>query len=142
MSATEIEPSIAIGFPGQGASNPEKMRHLITEHPIVIGVLEEAEDTLDEPVLRLFLQEASSTATSRENQIRLYLGSSALWRAAEHEGVIPDGRRVFFGASAGEYAALMAAGAYDFSTGLEQIELRGEEMQKASIINPGKMLVA
>ncbi|HVO86357.1 MAG TPA: acyltransferase domain-containing protein [Candidatus Binatia bacterium] len=143
MSTTEIEPSIAIGFPGQGASNPEKMRRLITEHPIVIDVLEEAEATLEEPVLRLFLQEASSTATSRENQIRLYLGSSALWRAAEHEGVIPDDRRrVFFGASAGEYAALMAAGAYDFSTGLEQIELRGEEMQKASIINPGAMLVA
>jgi malonyl CoA-acyl carrier protein transacylase len=94
-------------------------------------------------LLPLLLRERRSDSTTRENQVRLYLGSSALWLAAEQEGIIPDEtRRIFFGASAGEYAALMAAEAYDFKTGLQLIDIRGEEMRKASIINPGKMLVA
>jgi [acyl-carrier-protein] S-malonyltransferase len=143
MSKIETESSIAIGFPGQGSQNPAQMRRLLSEHPITLDVIIEGEMALERPLLPLLLSETSAQSSTRENQVRLYLGSAALWRAAEHEGVIPNHRnRVFFGASAGEYAALMAAGAYDFSTGLQQIDVRGEEMHNASIINPGKMLVA
>jgi [acyl-carrier-protein] S-malonyltransferase len=111
--------------------------------PGVIELFSEAEETLGRQLLQLLTNERDPNATSRENQVRLYLGSSALWLVAEQEGIIPnDSRRIFFGASAGEYAALMAAGAYDFSTGLKLIDVRGEEMHKASIINPGEMLIA
>jgi [acyl-carrier-protein] S-malonyltransferase len=62
---------------------------------------------------------------------------------AENEGLIPEeARRIFFGASAGEYAAFMAAGIFDFNDGLKLIDVRGEEMHRASIINPGEMLIA
>jgi [acyl-carrier-protein] S-malonyltransferase len=143
MSTTSVESSVAIGFPGQGPHEPNRMRRLITEHPVAIDMLNDAEEALKRPLLPLLLNERDESSTTRENQVRLYLGSSALWLAAENAGIIPnDQRRVFFGASAGEYAALMAAGTYDFITGLELIDTRGEEMQKASLIHPGTMLVA
>lgn len=88
------------------------------------------------------LREFSPELTSRQNQIRLYLGSSAYWRAAEQEGIIPTNRkRVFFGPSAGEFAALTGARHWSFKEGLAQISVRGEEMGKANEINPGKMLI-
>lgn len=143
IEQTQPERTIAIGFPGQGPHEPDKMRRLVREFPDNIDLITEAEDTLKKPLLPLLLNERAPDSTTRKNQVRLYLGSSALWMTAEKEGIIPvNVRRVFFGASAGEYAALMAAGAYDFATGLLQIDVRGEEMQKASVINPGKMLVA
>jgi malonyl CoA-acyl carrier protein transacylase len=142
MSSAESS-SIAIGFPGQGPHEPDIMRRLLREYPGVMELMAEAEDTLHRPLLPLLLNERDPNATSRENQVRLYLGSSALWLAAEQKDLAPnDMRRIFFGASAGEYAALMAAGAYDFATGLRLIDVRGEEMHKASIINPGEMLIA
>lgn len=143
MSELATEGSIAVGFPGQGSQDPERMKRLLSEHPVTIDVLREGEEVLNRPLLSLLLSETTAESNTRDNQVRLYLGSAALWRAAEEAGVIPNHRkRVFFGASAGEYAALMAAGAYDFATGLQQIDVRGEEMHNASIINPGKMLVA
>ncbi len=145
-SVTEMEQiggSIAIGFPGQGVHEPKKLRRLLSEHPTVINLFIEAEDTLKIPILNLVVGESVNELTSRQNQVRLYLGSTALWSVAEESGIIPEKKkRIFFGASAGEYGALMAAGAYDFSTGLKLIDARGDEMHKASIINPGKMLVA
>lgn len=143
MSNAKIPETIAIGFPGQGPHEPDKMRRLVQEHPAALDVLLEGEEVLRRQLLPLLLRERSPESTTRENQVRLYLGSAALWLAAEQEGIVPkDAKRIFFGASAGEYAALMAAGAYDFATGLQLIDVRGDEMQKASIINPGKMLIA
>jgi [acyl-carrier-protein] S-malonyltransferase len=143
MSGHESVSKIAIGFPGQGSHDPVQIRRLLKEHPVAIDVIEEGEHALEQPLLALLLSESTPESSTRDNQVRLYLGSCALWRAAEQEGVIPNHReRIFFGASAGEYAALMAAGAYDFATGLQQINVRGHEMHNASIINPGKMLVA
>ncbi|MGH7157062.1 MAG: ACP S-malonyltransferase [Candidatus Saccharimonadales bacterium] len=141
---TEFSKStIAIGFPGQGPHQPDKMSRLIREHPVAVDVFREAEEILERPVLPLLLEERGFESTTRDNQVRLYLGSSALWLAAQTEGIAPVGQKnIFFGASAGEYAALMAAGAYDFATGLSLIDARGEEMHKASIINPGEMLIA
>ena len=135
--------SVAIGFPGQGPHEPDKMKRLLKEHSGTLELIKEAEITLQRPLLSLLLDERSPEVTSRENQVRLYLGSCAYWMAAEQEGIVPNHlRRIFFGASAGEYGALMAAGAYDFQTGLRLIDVRGDEMHKASIINPGEMLIA
>lgn len=143
MTSEKAPESIAIGFPGQGPHEAEKMSRLIRQFPEAAELVQSAEDTLQRPLFELLLDPANAEHTSRENQVRLYLGSSALWRVASKEGLIPNGRkRYFFGASAGEFAALMAAGAYDFTTGLRLIDRRGEEMHKASIINPGEMLVA
>lgn len=143
MSSMELAPSIAIGFPGQGAHDHEKMKALVRQHPAALDILIESEDILRRPVLGLLTKELPIEATTREDQIRLYVGEVALWKAAQDEGIIPEnGGQFFYGSSAGELAALHAAGAYDFRTGLELIDTRGTEMHKASIINPGEMLVA
>ncbi|HEX5448077.1 MAG TPA: hypothetical protein VFW90_02660 [Candidatus Saccharimonadales bacterium] len=107
------------------------------------SLLDEAEFTLGEHLRPLLEEPFRETDTSRENQIRTYLGSSLLYLVAESEGIIPhDRKRYIFGASAGETAGLMAAGYYNFQKGLRLASRRGEEMHKASIINPGAMVVA
>jgi [acyl-carrier-protein] S-malonyltransferase len=142
MSASERKSSIAIGFPGQGVHEPDKMDRLLRNFPLADKLVEQAEDALDRPLRHLLTEAQIPEHTSRENQVRLYLGSAALWMVAEQEGVIPDDvRRIIFGASAGETVAMMAAGYYDFKKGLNIANVRGEEMHKASIINPGEMLV-
>ena len=143
MALKEASKSLAIGFPGQGPHEPQKMKRLLSEFSEAVEMVSRGEETLGRPLLPLLINERAPDATSRDNQVRLYLGSSALWAAAQKEGVIPnESRSIFFGASAGEITALMAAGAYDFETGLKIIDVRGEEMHKASIINPGEMLIA
>ncbi|HVS79298.1 MAG TPA: hypothetical protein VHD84_03365, partial [Candidatus Saccharimonadales bacterium] len=75
----EPEASVAIGFPGQGAPHePARMRRLLRQYPRAMDVVIEAEDTLQRPLLPLMLNERSPNSTTRENQVRLYLGSSAL----------------------------------------------------------------
>jgi len=164
MSKIEVADGtkIAIAFPGQGAHDPEKMARLIREHSVVLPLIQEAEEELKMSLLPLLLSESTAqhvaltedelavtsfgpteVMLTRDNQVKLYIGEAALWLAAQNEGVVPDNaEQYFFGASAGEFAALMAAGAYDFSTGVRLINTRGEEMHSASIINPGEMLTA
>jgi malonyl CoA-acyl carrier protein transacylase len=140
---TEITSSIGIGFPGQGVHEPVNMNRLLDEYPEAAALVRDAEDILEENLEYLLRDASQPEHTSRESQLRSYLGSSALWMVANSRGIIPDdARRIFFGASAGETAAMSAAGFYSFETGLYIAESRGDEMHKASIINPGEMLVA
>jgi malonyl CoA-acyl carrier protein transacylase len=118
------------------------MSRLLNEYQAADEVITTAESILNQPLAQLLTEPRHPEHTSRENQIRLYLGSFALWKVAQEENIIPDGRRIIFGASAGETAAMTAAGFWDFESGLRIASQRGEEMHKASIINPGEMLVA
>jgi malonyl CoA-acyl carrier protein transacylase len=119
------------------------MARLLDEYPAAAELVNEAEEVLGKHLTYLLVEPSKPEHTSRESQLRAYLGSSALWLVAEAEGVIPSGtRRIIFGASAGETVAMMVAGYYDFEAGLRIADVRGEEMHKASIINPGEMLVA
>lgn len=119
------------------------MSRLLNDYPLAEEIVMRAERYLDQPLAQLLTEPQHPEHTSRENQVRLYLGSIALWRVAEEEDIIPDGRRrIIFGASAGETAAMTAAGFWDFEDGLKIAHQRGEEMHRASIINPGEMLVA
>jgi malonyl CoA-acyl carrier protein transacylase len=140
---TEVENGrIAIGFPGQGVPHdPIKIRRLFNEHPSSLNIVLEGEEVLKRPLLPLLLKDKSEYPLTRDNQVRLYLASAAFWLTAETEKVIPEGQRIFFGASAGEYGASWAAGYFDFAEGLEQIDIRGQEMQKANHDNPGTMMV-
>lgn len=119
------------------------MSRLLNDYPQAEDVVTRAELILQRPLIPLLTEPQKPEHTSRENQLRLYLGSFALWKVAEEERLIPaDRRRIIFGASAGETAAMTAAGFWEFEDGLRIANQRGEEMHKASIINPGEMLVA
>lgn len=139
------ETMVAIGFPGQGPHEPDKLNRLINQFPAASEVVQNAEEILNTRLIHLLIGERDSAkTTTRDDQLRLYLGSVALWIVAEQRGVVsePKERRIFYGASAGEIAGLWAAGSYDFARGLELINTRGEEMHKAAIANPGEMFVA
>ncbi len=139
MSVPKIESSIAIGFPGQGPHEPERMHRLIRNFPIAAQIVQEGEDTLRKPLFYLLLDPIKPNNTSQENQLRSYLGSVALYVVARKEGIIPTSpKEYFFGASAGEVAAMMADGRFDFATGLVVIDSRGHEMHEANKLNRGK----
>lgn len=119
------------------------MTRLLNNYPAAADLVDRAETILDKPLAHLLTEPSRPEHTSRESQLRAYIGSSALWLVAEQEKIVPnDARRIIFGASAGETVAMMAAGFFDFKAGLRIADVRGKEMHKASIINPGEMLVA
>ena len=70
-------------------------------------------------------------------QPALYVTSAAALAALRERGVpMPD---AVAGHSVGEYAALFAAGAFDFETGLHLVERRAQEMHRAALSQPGAM---
>lgn len=70
-------------------------------------------------------------------QPALYVTSAMAIVALAERGVTPD---LAAGHSVGEYAALYAAGVFDFATGLRLVKLRSESMQRASQSHPGGMV--
>lgn len=132
-----------IGFPGQGHHDHEQMGRLVRNFPEVADLIQEGEDRLRRPLFHLLLDPSNSEQTSRDKQVRLYLGSASLWLVALKEKIVPANiKRYFFGSSAGELTAVMAAGKCTFATGLELIDDRGDEMHKAGIARPGRMMAA
>jgi [acyl-carrier-protein] S-malonyltransferase len=69
-------------------------------------------------------------------QPALYVTSAAALSVLKERGI--EGS-VAAGHSVGEYAALYAAGAFDFATGLRLVEVRSRAMHEASLRNPGGM---
>ena len=70
-------------------------------------------------------------------QPALYVTSAAALAALRERGVPMPG--AVAGHSVGEYAALYAAGAFDFETGLHLVERRAQEMHRAALTTPGTM---
>lgn len=70
-------------------------------------------------------------------QPALYVTSVAALRALQEAGAPPP--EAVAGHSVGEYAALLAAGAFDFETGLHLVERRAQEMHRATLAAPGTM---
>ena len=70
-------------------------------------------------------------------QPALYVTSAAALQAL-HEAGAP-GPQAVAGHSVGEYAALLAAGAFDFKTGLHLVERRAQEMHRAATATQGAM---
>jgi len=70
-------------------------------------------------------------------QPALYTTSAAALDALRAAGVPPP--KAVAGHSVGEYAALLAAGAFDFETGLRLVTRRAQEMQRAAEASSGTM---
>ena len=70
-------------------------------------------------------------------QPALYVTSVAALQALREAGA--PGPQAVAGHSVGEYAALLAAGAFDFETGLHLVERRAQEMHRAATAGPGAM---
>lgn len=108
------------------------------------SVFDEADDVLGYRFSDLIMNGPPDLLTRTENaQPAIFCVSIALLRSAqEHFGVQSDFRNVNFmaGHSLGEYTALVAADALDFSSGLRLVKKRGELMQVAADETPSSLL--
>ena len=128
----------AFVFPGQGYQSIGMLSEIATEHDIVKETFQQASDALNYDLWDLVSNgpEESLNQTDRTQPAMLTAGI-AMWRVWQSVSAIkPD---YFAGHSLGEYTALVAAEAIDFSDAVKLVELRGQYMQQAVPAGEGAM---
>lgn len=119
-------------FPGQGSQRVGMGERLLAAYPNLVW---QADSALGYSIAELCLTgPAERLADTRFTQCAVYVVDALSYvDTVRTTGVVPD---VVAGHSLGEYAALFAAGAYDFRTGLEIVARRAALMAEAG---PGAM---
>jgi malonyl CoA-acyl carrier protein transacylase len=116
-------------FPGQGSQKRGMGQNLFDEIPQFASIEPEIDALLGYSVRKLCLEDSSGQLSQTQyTQPCLYVVN-----ALHYYKAIADGKQPSYvaGHSLGEYNALMAAGAFDFMTGLRLVQHRGELMAKA-----------
>ncbi|MBI5063952.1 MAG: ACP S-malonyltransferase [Desulfatitalea sp.] len=115
-------------FPGQGSQSLGMGGELFERYP---GVVAEADALLGYSIKELCLKDPDGMLNRTDHtQPALYIVDVLDYMAKiEAEGRAPD---FVIGHSLGEYAALYAAGAFDFATGLKLVKERGALMNAAT----------
>lgn len=146
------EPGPAFLFPGQGSQYPYMLRDLCERFPIVAETVREAETLLSSlglPALtelifpdpsKLVDEKSDGGDALKETQVLqplILTANTAVFRLLERMGVRPS---ACAGHSLGEYAACVAAGVFTFADALEAVAVRGREMARVSIADPGMMM--
>jgi len=127
---------IAFVFPGQGSQQPG-MGTPWRDHPS-FELVEEASDILHRDMVNLLTDaDPAVLQITRNTQIATFVSSLVALDAIERLGVSPQ---ICAGHSLGEYAALVAAGALSFESGLKLVAERGEAMAIAAEDSPGAMI--
>ena len=128
--------------PGQGAQSIGMGRVWSEVNTTVRETLSEADtilgNQLGQPLAKLcFEGPAESLNQTNVAQPALFAIGVAVWRALAEQGHELSGAA---GLSLGEYTALVAAGAMDFSDGLRVVAERGRLMQAAAVARAGGMV--
>jgi [acyl-carrier-protein] S-malonyltransferase len=128
---------LAFLFPGQGSQYPGMGKDLAAHFPESRAVFDEADATLGFPLSRMCFEGTEQELKLTENtQPAILTISVAAYRALAARGVQPD---FAAGHSLGEYSALVAAGALEFSTAVKLVRQRGRYMQEAVPAGEGAM---
>lgn len=124
-------------FPGQGSQAVGMGKALATAHPAAARLFEDADRILGWSLTK-FMWEGPEEELRRTDRTQpaLYVVSCAAFEVLKETGVRPS---MTAGHSVGEYAALYAAGVFDFETGLRLVKTRSETMHEASVAHPGGM---
>jgi len=129
---------IAYIFPGQGSQAVGMGQNLCTHSPAAQTVFDEADSLIGTKISTLcFYGPEEALRQTANTQPALYVVSVAAMRALQEAGAPPP--QAVAGHSVGEYAALWAAGAVAFETGLHLVERRAQEMHRATLSHPGVM---
>jgi trans-AT polyketide synthase/acyltransferase/oxidoreductase domain-containing protein len=113
----------AVMFAGQGSQRPGMAADLLGRYT---DLEREASEVLGYSMRDLCLHDPDRRlADTRYTQPALYVVNAMSWQAARDDGLSAD---VLLGHSVGEYAALLAAGVFDFTTGLALVAERGRVM--------------
>ncbi len=135
---TDITTQFAFVFPGQGSQSVGMLSGLVDKYPEVVACFDEASEicALDLWDLTVNGPEASLGKTVNTQPAMLAAGI-AVWRVWNRNG---GGRPlVMAGHSLGEYSALVASGALEFSDAVRLVALRGRLMQDAVPEHAGGM---
>ncbi len=129
---------IAYIFPGQGSQTVGMGKDLFDNFPASRQVFEEADDALQFSLSEMcFGGTTEDLALTANTQPAILTTSVAAFRAMESEGfAMPD---FVAGHSLGEYSALVAAGALEFSDAVRTVRKRGTYMQEAVPVGVGAM---
>lgn len=114
-------------FPGQGSQNKGMGEDLFGRYPELVA---QADAVLGYSLRELCLEDPSGLLNQTEyTQPALFAVSALAFMQARDDGAAVPA--VFAGHSLGEFAALFAAGAFDFATGIELVAKRGALMAQA-----------
>lgn len=128
---------LAFLFPGQGSQYPGMGKDLAANFPESRVVFEEADAALGFPLSKMCFEGTEEELKLTENtQPAILTASVATYRALAARGVQPD---FAAGHSLGEYSALVAAGALEFSVAVNLVRQRGRYMQEAVPAGEGAM---
>lgn len=117
----------ALIFPGQGSQKVGMGKELFGEFP---DIVEQADEILGHSIKELCLVDPRGELVQTQNaQVALFVVNSMYYYKHINETQRPD---FLAGHSLGEFNALLAAGVFDFSTGLKLVKKRGLLMAKAN----------
>jgi malonyl CoA-acyl carrier protein transacylase len=120
---------LAFIFPGQG-SEKKGMGERLFDLPQYAALESQVDALLGYSLRELCLQDPSEQLSKTQyTQPALYTANALHYYQALHDGLKPN---FVAGHSLGEYNALLAAGAFDFLTGLKLVHKRGELMSQAN----------
>lgn len=123
-------------FPGQGSQSVGMMQGF-GDQPVIRDTFIEASDVLEQDLWRMVTEPNEELNQTANTQPLMLTAGIAVWRAwLEAGGARPA---VMAGHSLGEYTALVAAGALEFSAALPLVRYRAEVMQGAVAEGVGAM---
>lgn len=125
----------AFVFPGQGSQSVGMMAGF-GDAPVIKATFVEASDLLRIDLWKMVLDgSAEDLAQTVNTQPLMLTAGIAVWRAWRSQGgAMPD---YFAGHSLGEYSALVAAEAIEFSDAVPLVRFRAEAMQQAVPVGQG-----
>jgi [acyl-carrier-protein] S-malonyltransferase len=128
---------LAFLFPGQASQYPGMGKDLAANFPESRAVFDEADAALGFSISQLCFDGSEEALKLTENtQPAILTVSVAAYRALASRGIEPD---FAAGHSLGEYSALVAAGALEFSDAVKLVRQRGRYMQEAVPAGEGAM---
>ena len=121
--------NIAFVFPGQGSQYVEMGKDFYENFEVARKYFDKANDILDIDLKELCFEGPEDVLTETQNtQPAIFTVSMIAFELLKEKGIKPS---IVAGHSLGEYAALCAAGVFDFETGLKLVRKRGELMASA-----------
>ncbi len=129
----------ALVFPGQGSQKPGMGKALADAFAVAKETFEEADEALGYSISKIcFEGPADELNLTYNGQPAILATSIAALRALEKERG-PIEYAMAAGHSLGEWSALVAVGALEFSDALKLVHLRGKAMQEAVPVGVGSM---
>ena len=130
--------SLAFVFPGQGSQSLGMLTALATQFPQVQQTFLEASNVLGYDLWELVTNGPTESLNQTDKtQPAMLAAGIAVWRCWQASSDIKPA--YFAGHSLGEYTALVASGALDFSDAIKLVEQRGQFMQQAVPVGEGAM---